>query len=185
LGPSSFHQFSHQKPEAKTRPCRRTRRCRARRCLLKGCERWFLPTQPQCRYCSRACQQAAERWRRVKASRKYRASACGRARRREQQRHYRQRRRQRVKTTSADVAAARVGKRPASAPENCVEHMCARPGCYVTFLVRLTDSRRRFCSLLCRLALRRVLDREEHYRQRRRRWRRQRLRRRRRGPDTS
>ena len=44
------------------------------------------------------------------------------------------------------------------------------------FAVPPEGSCRRFCSVACRLALRRVLDREARYRQRRRRWRRQRLR---------
>jgi hypothetical protein len=39
--------------------------------------------------------------------------------------------------------------------------------------------------VVCRLALRRVLDRESRYRQRRRRWRRERLSRRPRPPNTS
>jgi magnesium-transporting ATPase (P-type) len=43
--------------------------------LLKGCEQPFTPSHPQCRYCSSACAAAAARWRRVKASRRYRASA--------------------------------------------------------------------------------------------------------------
>jgi len=55
----------------------------------------------------------------------------------------------------------------------------------VVFHVQHEHSSQRFCSVACRLALRRVLDREARYRQRRRRWRRQRLNRRNRPPDTS
>ena len=43
------------------------------------------------------------------------------------------------------------------------------------FAVPHEHSCQRFCSVACRLALRRVLDREARYRQRRRRWRRQRV----------
>jgi hypothetical protein len=177
LGPPSFHHLTSQRQEA-----RRPRR--ARRCLLKGCERWFTPPYPQSRYCSPACREAARRWRRAQASRRYRASAAGRQRRRAQQRRYRQRRRQRT-AASADGSASREGQRPACPGEDFVECLCARPGCYITFWAKPVRSSRRFCSLACRLALRRVLDREARYRQRRRRWRRERRTRRRQRPDTS
>lgn len=177
MGPPSFHHLSSLRQEAR-------RPCRARRCLLKGCERWFTPTHPQSRYCSGACRAAARRWRRAQASRRYRASPAGRARRREQQQRYRQRRREQA-TASADVLAACEGQRPACPGEDFVECLCARPGCYVTFWVNPTRSCRRFCSLVCRRALRRVLDREARYRQRRRRWRRERRARSRLRPDTS
>lgn len=151
---------------------------RARRCLLKGCEQSFTPSRPQSRFCSSGCRQAARRWRQVKASRRYRASDNGRERRREQNRRYRQRRRERAQAlaaASADVSAAREGQRPVTASENCQERMCDRPGCYTVFVVKHEASCRRFCSLACRLALRRVLDREARYRQRRRRWRQERM----------
>jgi hypothetical protein len=67
------------------------------RCLLKGCERWFLPKRPQARYCSPACQHAARRWRRWHASQRYRATAHGKQRRRDQARRYRSRRPHRAK----------------------------------------------------------------------------------------
>ena len=56
--------------ESRTRPCenqavgqrrRPARRPRTRRCLLKGCEQRFQPGQPQQRYCSQRCREAA-RW---------------------------------------------------------------------------------------------------------------------------
>ena len=64
-----------------------------RRCLLKGCERWFLPRRPQARYCSPACQDAARRWRGWMARQRYRATPNGKQRRRDQARRARQRRR--------------------------------------------------------------------------------------------
>jgi hypothetical protein len=122
----------------------------------------------------------------VKASRRYRASASGREQRREQNRRYRQRRREKaVVPAPAEELAEREGQRPAISSEDFAERMCDRPGCYVVFGVRHEHSSRRFCSVACRLALRRVLDRESRYRQRRRRWRRQQLARRIRPPDTS
>jgi len=45
----------------------------------------------------------------------------------------------------------------------------------VEFAVRPEGSNRRFCSVACRLALRRVLDRESRWRWRRRRGRRRRV----------
>lgn len=178
LGPPSFHQLSAPRQGA-------SHPRRARRCLLKDCERWFTPAYPQSRYCSGRCCAAARRWRRAQASRRYRASAGGRERRRAQHQRHRQRQRERAAAVSTELPAAREGQRPASPGEDFAECMCARPGCYVTFWVNLLRSNRRFCSLACRLALRRVLDREARYRQRRRRWRRERMTRPRSRLDTS
>jgi hypothetical protein len=157
---------------------------RSRRCLLKGCDRRFTPARPQARYCSEACRQAAQRWRRWQASRRYRASPHGQERRRAQQRRYRQRQRER-RAAATDGAATREGQRPAEAHEDSAECPCSRPGCYEVFAVPPEGSSRRFCSASCRRELRRVLDREARYRQRRRLWRRQRLHSRRRAADTS
>ena len=99
---------------------------RARRCLLKGCERWFTPAYPQARYCNEECRRAAERWRRVQASRRYRASPTGRERRREQNRQYRQRRRAKT-SVPKDEHKTREGKRPACPSENFAERMCVDP----------------------------------------------------------
>jgi hypothetical protein len=155
--------------------------------LLKGCERRFRPSHPQARYCRLACREAARRWRRRQASRRYRGSANGRQRRQEQSRRYRQRRLRPPATVAkpADGLPAGEGQRPAGPEENFCQRMCARPGCYELFWVASETSGRRFCSLACRLALRRVLDREERYRQRRRRWRRAQRTSRRIPPDTS
>ena len=157
---------------------------RPRRCLLKGCERLFWPRRPQARYCSEGCQQAARRWRRRQAQQRYRASDGGRERRRDQSRRYRQRLQER-QAKSADVAALREGQRAASASEDSSRRRCDRPGCYERFPVKHDHSCRRFCSLACRLALRRVLDRESRYRARRRRMRCERVPKRARPPDTS
>lgn len=123
----------------------------------------------------------------MKASRCYRASVSGREQRRRQNREYRQRRREKATTPAVptEELAGREGKRPAISCELFAERMCDRPGCYVVFGVRHEHSSRRFCSVACCLALRRVLEREARYQQRRRRWRQQRLARRIRPPDTS
>jgi hypothetical protein len=159
--------------------------------LLKGCERWFIPGHPRAHYCGPQCREAARRWQRVKASRAYRASDKGRQQRREENRRYRERRAEReaaAQEAAAEKGAsekAREGKRMAVPSENFAERMCDRPGCYVLFWVKHDQSSQRFCSMMCRLALRRVLDREARYQQRRRRWRKRRLTARVSRPDTS
>ena len=158
---------------------------RPRRCLLKGCERWFRPHRPQCRYCSDPCRQAARRWRRWQAQQKYRASPNGRQHRQEQARRYRQRAPTRPPPTpplpltesegiavplSPDAPAdAREGKRLPEKGEKVPLRPCDRPGCYTLFSAHTPGTTKRFCCVLCRRALRRVLDREARGRRRRRR----------------
>ena len=61
----------------------------------------------------------------------------------------------------------------------------AWPGCYELFQLPYEHSCKRFCSMACRLALRRVVDREERYQARRRRMRCERVTRQAQSPDTS
>jgi hypothetical protein len=158
-------------------------RHRPRHCLLKGCERLFWPRHWRTRYCSEACRQAARRWRGWQASQRYRATEKGRAQRREQNRCYRQR--QRVRSASADQEPPREGQRIAAVDEDFPRRRCARPGCYELFSLAQEQACQRFCSVACRLALRRVLDREGRYQARRRRRRGARLTQRARPPNTS
>ena len=157
---------------------------RLRRCLLKGCERWFRPVRPQCRYCSDACRRAAQRWRRWRAQQKYRASGNGRQHRQQQARRYRQQR-QRARppaarpppVAAAACAAARhggsatpcEGKRLHEKGDHAWLCPCDRPGCYVLLTGAGPYQARRFCCALCRQALRAVLQREARWRRRRRR----------------
>jgi hypothetical protein len=147
------------------------RRFRPRRCLLKGCEQWFRPSHPQRRYCSEACQQAARRWRRWHAGQRYRASAQGKERRCAQSRRYRERRRQQTvaQLTPARVEPQREGQRPAYNLADFIRRPCHRPGCYTLFPLQARSPAQHFCSCSCRKALRRVLDREAHWRRRHRR----------------
>jgi hypothetical protein len=152
---------------------------RARRCLLKDCERWFQPTRPQCRYCSAKCRQAAKRWHGWRSQQKYRASPNGREHRQEQGRRYRQRCRTRPCPSAASPAtvsppadnslAACEGKRLLQKSEKVSLRPCDRPGCYVLFPAGSEYNPRRFCCVMCRKALRCVLDREARYQRRRRR----------------
>ena len=164
-----------------------------RRCLLKDCERWFLPPWPQARYCSLACREAAERWRSWHAGQTYRATAQGKERRREQARRHRERARQRSalaepvasappiepalpviegQTTSDSIPTVpagtqSVGQRPGEIfPKSC-GLPCCRPGCYVLFLPSPRSPDQHFCSSSCRQALRRVRQREARLRRRR------------------
>lgn len=157
---------------------------RPRLCLLKGCGRLFWPRCPQARYCNSSCQAAARRWRRRRACKTYRASCHGQEQRREQSKRYRARVRERA-AASADVEPSREGQRPASASEDFQTRRCERPGCYEHFSNKHEQSCKRFCSVACRLALRRVLDREARYCVRRRRQRSERVTKRARPPDTS
>ena len=171
-----FVRHSSQRPEGTQR--------RLRRCLLKGCACLFRPPQPQARYCSAACRHKARRWRCWYASQRYRHTEHGRQQRRQQSQRYRQRRHERPRA-AADPARPREGQRPAAPAEDFSRRPCDRPGCYELFTLPHDHSCKRFCSLACCQALRRVLDREARYRARRRRWRRQRLSRRAQMPNTS
>jgi hypothetical protein len=141
---------------------------RARRCLLKGCERLFWPRHPRSHYCGEECRHAARRWRRWRASQKYRATPNGQQQRRKQSQRYRERVRQR-QAASAGADSPREGQRIESGQKDFSGWPCARPGCYEIFMLAHASSCQRFCSMACRLALRRVLDREARYRARRRR----------------
>jgi hypothetical protein len=143
-----------------------------RRCLLKGCEGWFEPARPQCRYCGDACRQAARAWSCWRAQGKYRQSEAGRECRREQSRQYRERRPAREAepgaTTQIASPVACEGHHHGefwTKSENCP---CDRPGCYVLFEVTPHQPPKRFCSAACREALRRVEERERRFRERRR-----------------
>lgn len=157
---------------------------RPRRCLLKGCERLFWPRHPRSHYCSEECRHAARHWQCWRASQRYRATEHGKQQRCEQSQRYRERLRQR-QAASADADSPCEGQRIGSEQEDFSGRPCDRPGCYEFFSLPHEHSCKRFCSVACRLALRRVLDREERYRARRRRMRCERVTKRARPPDTS
>jgi len=157
---------------------------RPRRCLLKGCERLFWSRHWRSRYCSEGCHRAARRWQRWRSSQDYRATENGKRQRREQSKRYRERVRQR-QAASADADSPREGQRIASVQEDFSGKPCARPGCYELFKLPYEHSRKRFCSVACRLALRCVVDREEEYQARRRHMHCERVTKQTRSPDTS
>jgi hypothetical protein len=194
LPPVGRPQSPHALVPGQRSASRRWHPC-CRRCLLKGCERWFLPRRPQARYCSPACQDAARRWRCWLASQRYRATSNGQQHRREQARRARQRRRERLPRSDPDLPTPHgerappardagppptsspprvvftpgVGQRPGEIPEKSSGLPCHRPGCYLLFLPTPRSPDQRFCSGSCRRALRRVRQREARLRLRRRR----------------
>ena len=137
------------------------RRARVRLCLLKGCEREFVPEDPLSRYCGVGCSAEARRWSQREANRRYRASEGGRQRRREQACRYRQRVKERDACAAAagEVVCEGYQKGPAEKKLGC-----QRPGCYEHFSVSSRSPLQKFCSFLCRLALRRVVVRERRWR---------------------
>jgi hypothetical protein len=184
------HALLHGQPSGSRRwhPC-------CYRCLLKGCECWFLPRFPQARYCSTDCQIAARCWQVWHANQIYRASEQGKECRREQSRRYRDRVRERsslaepaLPTPHIEPASSVIeaesppmndpppmtlavseGERPAETTENSRGMPCHRPGCYVLFSPSAAAHDPKFCSAACRQALRRVRQRERRRRHRRRR----------------
>ena len=137
-------------------------RSQPRLCLLKGCERPFLPCCPQQRYCDTECQKKAAAWRSMKARRAWRTSRKGQQKRCAQARRRRERQKA-LKLSSEPLAEAGVGHRLAG---NLEGFLCDRPGCFERFKRRDRSPLQRFCSSACRNALRRVWRREERHRQR-------------------
>jgi hypothetical protein len=165
LGPKEHPPFSGEDQGGRHRKRRHPRR---RICLLKGCERSFLPNVPQQRYCCPECSEAAARWRKKRAQAKYRKTKKAKKRRREQSVRYRARVRERgkVKPETApqesvlEEATAREGHHPAPILEGS---LCARPGCYEVVVPDRRSVLQKFCSCNCRKALCRVLERERRW----------------------
>lgn len=135
-------------------------RCRARICLLKGCEEWFSPHHPRARYCSDPCRDRARDWSVWQATRRYRASERGKECRRQQACRYRERVRQRREESEEQPAEVCEGHQKA---EDSEKIPCLRPGCYELFLPERRSPLKKFCSCLCREALRRVRQREARW----------------------
>ncbi len=154
VGPTSFYWEASGMQHRAPAP-------RRRRCLLKGCEAWFRGGHPLARYCSEACRKAARRWTQWRANRRYRRSEEGKACRCEQSRRRRKRRRQPERESPARDATE--GYQEAAAAE---KSSCSRPGCYQCFPKTSRSPLQKFCSHVCRRALRRVLEREARWRRR-------------------
>jgi len=105
MGPPENLTRHHEKKEARARK-RPFRRPRARRCLLKGCERRFHPQHARQHYCSSECREAAREWSEWKARRKYRATAAGKRKRNGQSQRYRKRLKERKPPEKEAVSEA-------------------------------------------------------------------------------
>ena len=137
------------------------RRVGRRRCLLKGCDCDFRPNHALSRYCSAACVAAAKRWRQCEANRRYRSSSGGKSKRQAQSCRYRRRQRSCGETTSAPASGCEGYRYSAGSKKT----RCLRPGCYERFLRSSRSPFRKFCNADCRRALRRVLIREQRWRE--------------------
>ncbi len=168
MGPSQYPRLGRPGQE---RCLCRARPYGCRRCLLKGCDRWFRPRQRRASYCSPACQKAARRWQRWHAARCYRATDRGKAQRRLQSQRHRSRVRERL---AAAALASDVGQRVPAGAEKSSGQPCDRPGCYQLFNPSRRCVQQRFCSCSCRQALRCVRQRDLRRAERRRRGRPQR-----------
>lgn len=133
-------------------------RPRSRECLLAGCGRQFTPPCARSCYCSDECRRTARRESQREAERRYRSSEKGRQRRREQCR----RRRERLRELSSGTRQpTREGHQNESSRR---ELRCQRPGCRVRFPFTRRSPLKKFCSALCRQALRRAQLRELRWR---------------------
>jgi hypothetical protein len=159
VGPSSAYSDSPSVQDDGSPP-------RQRQCLLKGCECWFRSACPFARYCSAACVRAARRWSCWLANRLYRQSEQGRQQRRDQSRRRRERERAR-NNPAMPPPDEREGYHKAIEAE---KNPCHRPGCYECFAPSARSPLQKFCSRLCRQALRHVLEREARWRRRFERW---------------
>jgi hypothetical protein len=98
-------------------------------CLLKGCGQSFQAPHPLSRYCGSACRDAARRWNRQTANRRYRASEQGKSCRRDQSSRYRERVRERERAESEPDACGEGYHHPNGGGNS----FCHRPGCYERF----------------------------------------------------
>ena len=159
-------------PPRQARKQRARRQRRRRRCLLKGCERFYVPRSCTQRYCSKGCVAAAALWRRRKAAWEYRRSAQGKERRAAQAVRRRKRLRECAEKAARAESALRANRRHSHASEGHRSFngegnsCCERPGCYVLFERSARSPCQRFCSSRCHEALRRVEARESALRAR-------------------
>lgn len=149
-------------PRQHTLPSKRSLGSRV--CLRKGCGRVFQAVCWNQRYCQDAdCLREVRRWQAAKRQRACRQSPANRERHAEAERQRRLRasrqpasvRSENSENTTADGGAwSRSKMNP--------KDFCNRPGCYEPLP---TDTRApaRYCGRDCRLAVRRVLDRERKW----------------------
>ena len=148
--PSTPSENQDSRPH-KTGGCKRQiRRPRSRVCLLKGCHCVYRPQHPLTRYCGEACREQARRWQ----DGRLQGEAAG------------------AKPPLPRTPEGKKSKNPACWPREGHPYQsfflcsCDRPGCYALFRRTRRSPLQRFCSLACRHALERVLERERRWRER-------------------
>jgi len=102
---------------------------------------------------------AARLWSRRLAAQRYRASEQGKQRRRQQSCRYRERVRQRREEVEPPPTLCEGHQEG----EDSEKIPCSRPGCYERFPPSRRSPLKKFCSALCRQALRRVERREARW----------------------
>jgi len=150
-------------------------RPRLRRCLLKGCEKWFRARHHWQRFCCESCSEAARVWARKRQQRRYRESTKGRDQRRKASREYRRRQKEKPVPPASPAAPRTQDDALVAPPAEPAEDprrprgpgdTCDRPGCYEHLSAQERHRGRRFCALPCWRALRAVLQREARWRAR-------------------
>jgi hypothetical protein len=97
------------------------------------------------------------------ADQKYRATQRGKEVRRQQSERYRKRCKERqMETKKPDDSGSEGDTKGDSQKKSC----CHRPGCYVRFIPQPQSPHQKYCSPECYKAMRRVLIREQRWRER-------------------
>jgi len=137
---------------------------RKRRCLLKGCNRWYCPICALCRYCSKECKDSARVWSQAQARKHYRRSAKGRHCRNNQNRRYRERCKENNRLKSEEVPNKEKSKNEGDQKGCGKKIICARPGCYENVIAIRRNILKKYCSTNCCNSLRQVIWREACWR---------------------
>lgn len=129
-----------------------------------ACGCCFRPNCARSCYCSDKCRGEARRWTLWKAQQRYRSTENGRAHRREQSRRRRQRQEEQPQKVPQDpIEKGCEGHHQRRRGKIGRNFSCDRPGCYECFNRSARCSWQRFCSALCRHALRLVRLREKRW----------------------
>lgn len=124
---------------------------RKRRCLAAGCTRRYTPRCWHQRYCGEECRKRVRRWLAAKRQQRRRSTDEGREAHRAAERARRERGR-----AATEPASEGPRGHGASGP------ICDRPGCFATPL-RVVTHAACFCNADCRVAVKRVLEREHKW----------------------
>ena len=137
------------------------RKPRPRTCLGKGCDRRFEPRSWNHRYChDPECRKRVKRWMDRKRQERRRSTEEGKRAHREAEKARRKRLKEEREEREKPRDGAASGRSRGHAAEG--QGICDRPGCFLR-PKRAVNGQGRYCSHLCRTAVRRVLDRERKW----------------------